>query len=284
MAADSKTISVVFKAISDISDVDYNIKNIQKALQSLKLPDSLGTQFTKVFSELEREVSKVSEVMESGFQKKSDVRALESGYKKINNLMSQLQVNVSKISEADLNKSFQVDTAKTAELAKQIENIKKSIADGINPETFQKIAVAVKSMTDAGKGGKSIGEFFKGIQTGEIEQSEAALKKLESTLAGLRTRYGDDAKSVQEYAAVIDVLRSSFEQITNVEASDLINRLQELQEELKNLESTERAEFLAGFKQTSETVKKTLEEVRAFGDATVRAKTEVKNLTQKQRG
>ena len=114
MAADSKTISVVFKAISDISDVDYNIKNIKKALQSLKLPDSLGTQFTKVFSELEREVSKVSEVMESGFQKKSDVRALESGYKKINNLMSQLQVNVSKISEADLNKSFQVDTAKTA--------------------------------------------------------------------------------------------------------------------------------------------------------------------------
>ena len=139
MVVDKKTVPVIFKAISDISDVDYNIKNIQKALQSLKLPDSLGTKLTKVFSELEKEMSKVSEIMESGFQKKSDVNALERGYKKINNLMGQLQVNVSKISEADLNKSFQVDTAKTAKLAKQIEDIKKSIAGGINPETFQKL-------------------------------------------------------------------------------------------------------------------------------------------------
>jgi hypothetical protein len=57
--ANAETIQVTLKMVSDVKDVTSNIGSIQNVINNLKLPDKLKTSFTKTFSDIEKETSKV---------------------------------------------------------------------------------------------------------------------------------------------------------------------------------------------------------------------------------
>ena len=73
----SKTFELKFKGVADFSDVQTNIATIQKALGKLNLPDSFKNNFTKTFSNLEKEFEKYQKFLNSGFKTKGDITGLE---------------------------------------------------------------------------------------------------------------------------------------------------------------------------------------------------------------
>ena len=58
MGANAKTIQVTLKTVADVNDVTSNVKQIQKVINQLKLPENLKSNFTKVFSEIEKSADK----------------------------------------------------------------------------------------------------------------------------------------------------------------------------------------------------------------------------------
>ena len=59
-----------------------------------------------IFDDLTAETKKYQRFLDSGFKKKSDITGLEASGARINNLLKRLKVEMGKISQEDLTKSF----------------------------------------------------------------------------------------------------------------------------------------------------------------------------------
>ena len=114
--ANAKTITINLKAISDFSDVQSNVSQIQKMLGQLKLGPELTQKSGQIFSNLEKEAIKFQKFLDSGFKSKGDVIGLEASGKRIEQLFGQLQGIIGKIDPTILQQSFQIDPSKIDEL------------------------------------------------------------------------------------------------------------------------------------------------------------------------
>ena len=213
--ANESTLTVRLKMVSDISDIQSNTSQIQKALNSLKLPDSLKNNFTKIFDDIEKESVKIAAIQNQTTKKPKDVTALESSFKKVNSLMYQLYSQMTKISPTMLQDSLKIDPAILQSAIAKVDELKQKLAEQIDTNSLDQVRKAVEDLTKEGKGGKTAPAFLEALETGKIEVAEGYLKSLQATLAGLRTRLGDNNQTVQLYSHAIGEMSRAFGQITS---------------------------------------------------------------------
>lgn len=269
--ANAQTIQVNLKVMGDVQDVISNMSQVQKALTSLKLPDNLKNSFSKTFQDITKETTKIQGIMSSGFKNKGDVTALEKSYQKINQLIFGLQNNLGKITPNILQESFQIDTQALEKATQEVEKFKKQLQADISTAGLDGITQKVKELTDAGKGGKSLQNFFEQLKSGNFSAAEKSIKTLESSLAGVETRLknsGKDTSGIEEYRNKIEQIHNAFNTLVGDSAvqqtnDQLIKALQNVQ----NLNQTELTNFINQFNNTKTAVEGLPPQINKISDA-----------------
>lgn len=239
--ANSKDFEIRFKAILDASDISSNAKQIQGALSKLKLPDNMSDNFTKMFSDLEKEVVKFESQLKNGFQKASDVSALETSGKKINNLFSQITKGLGKISDQDLTDSFKLDTTVIDTYKKKIQSLYDIIQQNVSASGLQEVSDAVQKINSVSKS-KNIEAFFKAFQTGDIQAAEVALKNLQAN----QDKFVSGSDKYKTYSDNVAILATAFTNLKNNVAPTVAD-LENTQNELNNLNDTELKKLIDSF-------------------------------------
>ena len=110
--ADSRTITINLKAVSDFNDVVSNAKQIQTVLNKLKLPESLKGNFDKIFGDIEKYGNKAAESVAKGFKTKGDLSGFEKSVNSVSHAWEQLLKNLNRIDDNILKDSLDIDTSK----------------------------------------------------------------------------------------------------------------------------------------------------------------------------
>lgn len=261
--ANATTMTVTLKAVSDFSDVKTNVSQLKNAFSQLKLPSDLKGQFSNIFSGLEKDVSKASEMMSKGFRTTGDVSKFETVVDKISKGFRELQAAASEVSPDMVLDSFtntpELENAisKLKELTKAWEDLRTS---GNNDAT-KKIEDALKSLGNVSKN-KSIGKFqeaFDSLDFSKMEQAFAELRKGEDYFA-------DGSKNGQIYKDTMEELGKAFEQIkVSPELKDLGRQLQEAGGDVNKLSEEGRNNLLRMIEQLIGKLPQASDEVDKLG-------------------
>ena len=154
MGANAKTIQVTLKTVADIKDVTSNVAQLQKALSGLSLSKGLEGQFTKLFTNVERNAEKASTVLAAGFKSKGDVTAYEKATNLIVEDMKKISQLMGQIDTSKLN--FQIDTSKSKALTEDIARLKQEI-DTIRTQNLTELQ---KLVNNKPSGAKAWDEFL----------------------------------------------------------------------------------------------------------------------------
>ena len=120
-----QTIQVDLKVVSDISDVTSNVKQIQAALNQLKVPQELRTKFNDIFSNIERQAERASQAIANGFKNKSDVTNFEKAMSSINTSWASLLKNFDKVGASSF--GFGSYTQQIKDFDKQIQQLESDL-------------------------------------------------------------------------------------------------------------------------------------------------------------
>lgn len=171
--ADSRTIQINLKAVSDFNDVVNNAKQIQNALNKLKIPENLRTNFTKIFGDIEKYSEKAAQSMANGFKTKGDVSSFEKSVNGVNTSFEKLLLTISKIDKEGL--GFGSYEGQIKQLEVEIQGLNKQLG-----EMASKYSKAVNEVTKPANSKSSAWEDFKqAFDVRDVEGMEKALKRLE---------------------------------------------------------------------------------------------------------
>ena len=220
--ADSKIIKVTLKTVADISDVQANAKEIQKALNGLQLPQAVQIKLATLFSNIEKNAEKASQAMVNGFKTKGDVTKYEQATNQIVHDMQTLVQVMDRIDPSKLN--FEINGDKAKQLTEEIKNIKNAI-NTISTETLNELK---QTIGEPPSKAKAWNDFFDAISRGAdgVDDAEKALNRLETQVkkaeeAGRSmakdTPWGDYKEKVEELRKVLDALQAQIEYLNQKE-------------------------------------------------------------------
>ena len=267
--ADSRTITINLKAVSDFNDVVNNAKQIQTALSKIKVPENLKGAFDKIFSDIEKHSTKAAETMANGFKTKGDISSFQKNINGINTAYDKLYQTITKIDGTKL--GFGSYEGEIKSLSAQIEGLQTKMANFAN--TYSK---AVKDATVPPSGSKSQawGQFAEAFETKDIEAAEKALHKL--NLAMSKASEGNKAT----YAQKIQVLTEALKALKG-ESPEAIKDAEELQKKLSLLGELQ----AKGIKETAEGIEdiasNTYDAARGtkqFGESAEKAAQQTQNI------
>ena len=225
----SSTMTYNLKAIADVKDVISNIESIQKVLNQLKVPDALKDNFNKIFSSLEKNGTKAVSAFESGFKTKGAVTDYTNALTQINNLLGQLQKNMSKVSSSDLENSIHIDAAQLKEAQEAVKNFQEQLKAKVNSQPYDELISKVKSLkTQYNSSSKSFEEFEKALRAGNFEEASRRLQNIANGFGRIKdeTKRGQAIESITQLSKALDGLRND---------QDVVNILKELDQAQFNL-------------------------------------------------
>lgn len=267
--ADSRTITINLKAVSDFNDVLSNAKQIQTALSKIKVPENLKGAFDKIFSDIEKHSTKAAETMANGFKTKGDISSFQKNINGINTAYDKLYQTITKIDGTKL--GFGSYEGEIKSLSAQIEGLQTKMANFAN--TYSK---AVKDATVPPSGSKSQawGQFAEAFETKDIEAAEKALHKL--NLAMSKASEGNKAA----YAQKIEVLTEALKALKG-ESPEAIKDAEELQKKLSLLGELQ----AKGIKETAEGIEDiasntydAAQGTKQFGESAEKAAQQTQNI------
>ena len=232
MGANAKTIQVTLKTVADIKDVTSNVAQLQKALSGLSLSKGLEGQFTKLFTNVERNAEKASTVLAAGFKSKGDVTAYEKATNLIVEDMKKISQLMGQIDTSKLN--FQIDTSKSKALTEDIARLKQEI-DTIRTQNLTELQ---KLVNNKPSGAKAWDDFFTAFQRGDegIEDAEKALKRLQTQVDNAKAAKKDfsDGSQWYKYQQGVNVCANAL-QILKGETGDAAVKQAELNQKTQEL-------------------------------------------------
>ena len=210
--ADSRTIRINLKAVSDFSDVVNNAKQLQGIFGELKLPDNLKSSLDKIFADIEKNGEKASQAMTNGFKTKGDVSNFERSINNINTSMERLVQTTSKM---DSNLFASGDLEKEI---KAVDNQIKSLQQDIDKLSTSKMTEVTNAFKESEKFSKagSWKQFFDAFQQGSagVEEAEKAFNRLQAEVEKAKAKLGDKAFSEsdkwQNYAKQVNVFAEAL--------------------------------------------------------------------------
>lgn len=256
-------ILLKLKGISDFSDIQSDVKTLQKYFSGLKLPDNISGKFKGQLQDIERELVNYQKQIESGFKTKGDITGLEKTGKKILSLMNEVGSSFEKLSTKQLEKAFQIDTSKLDKAKNEVVEVKDKIAEifaGKNKDIPIRVKTekSTKKITDlevklkklyATSPTKKLDLLRDAIAEGDINKIEQAIVVLENfskTMTG---------KNKQAFSEAFAEVRGVLDNLTNKTKESLGNLNQEFQRAQSAADKLE--------KEISNGVGETFEEVSA---------------------
>ncbi len=214
--ANSDTIQINLKAVADVSDVTNNVKQIQNALNQLKVPPELRAKFNDIFTNIERQAEKASQAISSGFRKKSDITKFEDAMNGINSSWTSLVKNLSKIDSGSFGFGSFTEQIKNFDTQiKQLENDLKALknVDTKSFTNFQRMLEGGNAPSRA----KSWQNFIEGFKVGDIQQMEQACNKLNLQIQQGKTTNTDYIATVRELQSILNILKGNTAEATKTQ-------------------------------------------------------------------
>ena len=287
--ANEQTIKINLKAVADFNDVASNVQEIQKVLSQLKLPDNLKNSFSNTFKELDKILSKAQGQLDKGFQSKSDLTAYSKSIKQINALMSSLQSNMSKINPNILKDSFQIDTSALDRMNQKITEAKKKLSQEIGKTGIvSNISAAVDELNKLSKV-SGLKDLKNNLAAGDLDKVADTLNRLNTQVSKNQEKIAQGNPKWVEYAARVKELNEAFQKITsNTGINKIVNEVNTLTQESKNLNQIELDKFLNQFNSFSNDVAGAADEVAELtqttygaAESTVKLNSEMEQMKSK---
>lgn len=287
--ANEQTIKINLKAVADFNDVASNVQEIQKVLSQLKLPDNLKNSFSNTFKELDKVLSKAQGQLDKGFQSKSDLTAYSKSIKQINALMSSLQSNMSKINPNILKDSFQIDTSALDRMNQKITEAKKKLSQEIGKTGIvSNISAAVDELNKLSKV-SGLKDLKNNLAAGDLDKVADTLNRLNTQVSKNQEKIAQGNPKWVEYAARVKELNEAFQKIiSNAGINKIVNEVNTLTQESKNLNQIELDKFLNQFNSFSNDVAGAADEVAdltqtTYGaaESTVKLNSEMEQMKSK---
>ena len=287
--ANEQTIKINLKAVADFNDVASNVQEIQKVLSQLKLPDNLKNSFSNTFKELDKILSKAQGQLNKGFQSKSDLTAYSKSIKQINALMSSLQSNMLKINPNILKDSFQIDTSALDRVNQKITEVKQKLFQEIGKTGIvSNISAAVDELNKLSKV-SGLKDLKNNLAAGDLDKVADTLNRLNAQVSKNQEKIAQGNPKWVEYAARVKELNEAFQKITsNTGINKIVNEVNTLTQESKNLNQIELDKFLNQFNSFSNDVAGAADEVAdltqtTYGaaESTVKLNSEMEQMKSK---
>lgn len=264
MSANAKTMTVTLDIISKIDDVLNNTKKIQSALNQLKLPDNLNSRFANVFVDIEKNVKKAGDAINSNFKTKGDVTKFENSMTQINNLFLQLTQNMKKIDSNILKDSLQIDTGKLDLLIKKVEETKEKIRELNGEEALNNIQNQLEQLSKVSKV-KAIDELKQALNAGDLEAAAQAMEKLKEHSDRL---IKDGTKNATAFKEGFDQISASMATLQNNPVlKQLISNLAQSKKDVQEFSDQELARLISQFNVLQGQVDQTSTNIKNFGNS-----------------
>lgn len=258
----------------DISQIKSSINQIQSTFSKIKLDDSLSKSFKETFNELENQISKFNSKMEQGFQTKGDVTGLEKSVKVINNLLKQLDSNLSEVKKVNLDENIKI-SSKTLNALKtldtQIDNVQKSI-NALNASKLQQVVNALGQLKT--KGAKSAGQgILEAFNSNDIEKAIQLTDELIATQQRYESQVKKSGKSTTNIEAnltALGQLKDVFDDLTN-ESKKFNDSIDQLNTQKTQLLSSEVTNLKTDFEQAANSAEQLGNAIKQQANASVDA-------------
>lgn len=276
------TMQLHIKTISDFSDVQSNVQNIQQYLNKLKLPDTIKGNFAGIFGNLEKEMAKYQKTLDSGFKTKGDITGFEKSGERISALLGRLQGEMGKLSPEILQKAFAgVDISGLKEAEQKVINLQQQLNNLISktdlsklPKEFASIGAAVDgTLAKMGKS-KDLTAFKEAFQTGDIEKMTVAFDKLTANANKFtnETSKANYTQNLGQLKIILDALKG------NPALIELTQQLNGAKTELTQLQNNNLDNLVNGFKQATTGVQTMNTQFRQSHSELVKTKTAAQGL------
>ena len=272
----AQNLKLHIKAITDFSDVQSNVKNVQEVINRLKLPDNLKNSFAGVFSGLEKETEKYQKLLNSGFKNKKDVTGLEQSGEKISQLLTKLHAQMSKISPDILKNVFNIDPSAITQAENHIKNIKTQIEQITLSSNFQnQIKVVNNEIGKLGTKSKFADEFKKAFAEGDIQKASAALTQLTKN----HKAFKDGTKELA-WNQQIQILEGHLRSLQSNTALQTLNQqLGQAKINLANIGVTEFNKLVTSFQKGTDSVEKANVQFKNFNATQVQTAQNTQRLS-----
>ena len=275
-----KVLRLNIKAISDFSDVQNNVQNIQQYLSKLKLPTNLKSNFAGIFGDLEKEMAKYQKALDSGFKTKGDITGFEKNGERISSLLNRLQKEMGKISSSSLNDAFADINLKALEEAEnKVKNLGQQLKDAIkNASGFSNIN---KEIDDAfSKMGKSKEvdtlktKLKEAFATNDVEKMNEVVTKLGKKLETFK-----NTKFKENFSEGFKEIQAAVNQINNSSSvKNLTNGLSQAKIEAQEVAQTNLDKLINEFIKATDAVGQVTEEQRKLHNETLKSKSATQGL------
>lgn len=227
--AKSQKFELQFISSIDLTQLQRDLNQMQTSLSRLKLTDSLQTDFDDLFRRLNREIKNFTVASSQQFTSMGDVRKLEQGYQKIQNLFDIIQRRIKEINAQKISLNLTGDAAKKfQELSSQIENTEKAISSLRN--NYKQLENSLKDLNFNSPGIKdSLKEILQLAQNGEDYSKQ--LEELKKNLANTDSAYQANERALQKYRNAISKAQIDWQLATD-NAKNLETQIESLKREL----------------------------------------------------
>ena len=183
-----------FKVPKDLFDVSSNIKQLQNALKTMKLPSSMSAGFTTQFNSLEKELLHYQDLLNRPVKTRADVSALEKSSNKIHQLFNNIITDIGKINSTKIKSN--VDSSKLQEYQSRLKELKQEMAS-IGKEGLSKAFSDTKNIDFYGGISKSKKandlktSIENAVKVGDIDTAKQKVLELEKVLNNLKAFKGN---------------------------------------------------------------------------------------------
>lgn len=183
-----------FKVPKDLFDVSSNIKQLQNALKTMKLPPSMSASFTTQFNSLEKELLHYQDLLNRPVKTRADVSALEKSSNKIHQLFNNIITDIGKINSTKIKSN--VDSSKLQEYQSRLKELKQEMAS-IGKEGLSKAFSDTKNIDFYGGISKSKKandlktSIENAVKVGDIDTAKQKVLELEKVLNNLKAFKGN---------------------------------------------------------------------------------------------
>ena len=203
-----------FKVPKDLFDVSSNIKQLQNALKTMKLPSSMSASFTTQFNSLEKELLHYQDLLNRPVKTRADVSALEKSSNKIHQLFNNIITDIGKINSTKIKSN--VDSSKLQEYQSRLKELKQEMAS-IGKEGLSKAFSDTKNIDFYGGISKSKKandlktSIENAVKVGDIDTAKQKVLELEKVLNNLKAFKGNRdgvSKFKDDLISTLDSIKS----------------------------------------------------------------------------
>ena len=266
----NQRFQIEFDFNANMGPVKSSIEGLKKSLSEISLPTNMASNFEKIFSKLETEMTEFQALTKNGFANMVDVNKAQASFSKISKLMNQLGLEANRVKGVDPNKFLPKDVQSKVqgllqklEVLQQQQNKKDSYAEKIQKQTklikeqekeLNNLEIKRKALQEDAKslGGKKGAETKRRDSAKEVVDTKTkerdamiaqGAKNSSPALQAVKKDIEDYTRAVRDAQAQIDALNKKLDTnataMRNNKASTEIaeNELASLKSELAEMQS-----------------------------------------------